>query len=117
MNEALLENLRQLERDLAPMTHNPAILERIKAFTDSLGTKTRQRQPVLNSSDVLLQAPITFTDALERGHDSQADAFAVLQGDVITTQSAYLMGERLTGERRFVILTPSASAARTLVCY
>ena len=107
MNAALLQALRDLEADLAPLTHNTAVLERIKAFAEIIGAKSHQRQPVLNLSGVLLQPPITLTDAFMRGYAAESDAFNVLQGDVITTQSAYFMGERLTGERRFVVLTPS----------
>lgn len=107
MNTLLLEQLKQLEADLAPLTHNPAILERVRAFATELGTKTGQRQAVLNLHGVLLQEPLMFEAALERGYPANADVFSVLQGDIISTQSAYFMGERLTGERRFMVLTPT----------
>jgi hypothetical protein len=55
----------------------------------------------------LLQTPITLEAAIEKRYSSASDAFQVLQGDVITTQSAYFMGERLTGDRRYLILTPT----------
>ena len=100
MNTLLLEQLKQLEADLAPLTHNPAILERVRAFTNELGSKTGQRQAVLNLHGVL-------QTALENGYPANADIFSVLQGDIISTQSAYFMGERLTGERRFMVLTPT----------
>lgn len=93
--------------DLAPLTHNSAILERVKRFAAELGVKTGQRQAALNLWGVLLQNPITLEAALEHGYSSEADAFGVLQGNLISTQSAFFMGERLTGDRRFIILSPT----------
>ncbi len=107
MNALLLEQLRILEADLAPLTHNSAILERVRHFAVGLGIKTGQRQAALNLWGVLLQNPITLEAALEHGYSSDADAFNVLQGDLISTQSAFFMGERLTGDRRFIILSPT----------
>jgi hypothetical protein len=107
LNAQLLEQLSSLETDLAPLTHNPEIIHRVQAFAAAIGAKTRQRQPVLNLPRVLLQAPMTYADAMKRGYSSESDQFSVLQGDVISTQSAFFMGRRLEGQRRFVALTPT----------
>jgi hypothetical protein len=107
LNTALRQSLSALEAELAPMTHNPAIIARVRQFAAEIGKKTSQRQAVLNLQGVLMQAPIHHTEALERGYSPDSDPFTVLQGDLISTQSAFLMGQRLSGERRFMVLTPT----------
>jgi hypothetical protein len=90
-------SLAQLEIALRSLSHDDLALKLIQAFAQSLG-KTKQRQAVFNAPAALIQMPITFDDALQEGIISaQADPFSLLQGDIISSDAAYLMGERLIG--------------------
>jgi hypothetical protein len=90
-------SLAQLEIDLRSLSHDDLALKLIQVFAQSLG-KTKQRQAVFNAPAALIRMPITFDDALRQGViSSQADPFSLLQGDIISSDAAYLMGERLTG--------------------
>jgi hypothetical protein len=56
---------------------------------------------VFNAPGALLVRPaITFAAAQERGlFPANGDSFTLLQGDLIRTDAAYLLGERLVGMR------------------
>jgi hypothetical protein len=107
LKQALQQLLHELEQDLAKLVHKPELLERIRTFSHTIGNRTAERQPILNLPGVLWQNPILLETALTKGYAATADAFNVLQGDVIATQSAYFMGERQTGNRYFIVLTPT----------
>ncbi|MEM8642719.1 MAG: hypothetical protein AAGG51_28455 [Cyanobacteria bacterium P01_G01_bin.54] len=89
--------LAALEAQLQHLSHSDDARSLIQQFAESLG-KTKQRQRVFNQKGALLQAPIEYDDALQSGVISpQEDRFQLLQGDIVSTDAAYLLGDRLTG--------------------
>jgi hypothetical protein len=73
--------------------------------------KTKQRQQIFNAPGALVRSPLDYDDAVASGDiDATEDRFTLLQGDIVSTDAAYLLGERLTG-MKFVV----ASATCDLV--
>lgn len=90
-------NLAELEAQLQTLSHDDQALKIIQVFAANLG-KTKQRQRVFNARGTLVRQPIVYQDVLAQGLvESDEDPFILLQGDIIATDAAYLMGERLTG--------------------
>ena len=87
---------------LRNLSHNTDALQAVQEFAAAF-KKTKQRQEVFNTAGALVQPPILYLEALERGRImAEEDAFGLLQGDIISTEAAYFMGERLV-ERRFIV--------------
>ena len=103
MNVSLFE----LEQQLKTLSHDQEALEIIRRFSEQLG-KTAKRQEVFNAPGALVRDPILYPDVLARGlfpPEPEEDAFTLLQGDVVITESGYLLGERIEGRAKFVIVT------------
>jgi hypothetical protein len=117
------KTLANLQDNLRELSHNQEAMSVIRSFAESLG-KTKHRQRVLNKKGALVQIPIEYQDALNRGViSSEEDEFSLLQGDIISTEAAYLMGERLTGhQNKFAIasstcdLVPGRRHYAALLC-
>jgi len=99
-----LKALADLEYDLRDLSHSSEAINIIRNFAENLG-KTKHRQRILNKKGALVRSPINYQDALNQGIiDAEEDEFSLLQGDIISTEAAYLMGERLTGsQNKFAI--------------
>lgn len=94
--------LADLEMRLRDLSHNTDALQVIQEFAATF-KKTKQRQEMFNTSGALVQPPILYLEALERGRTTdKEDVFGLLQGDIVSTEAAYFMGERLV-ERRFLV--------------
>ena len=96
-----MPSLSDLEMRLRGLSHNSDALQIIQEFAAAF-KKTKQRQEVFNTSGALVRLPISYSESLERGLVAAEDAFALLQGDIVSTEAAYFMGERLV-ERRFLV--------------
>lgn len=89
--------LAELEVNLQSLSHDTQAIEIIKNFAKSLG-KTSHRLNVFNAEGALVRKPIVYQDVLERGLiDANEDPFTFIQGDIISTDAAYFLGERITG--------------------
>jgi hypothetical protein len=89
-----------LEQRLAPLSHGS---EAITILQESLRQLARgERQAFLNQH--LLRAPIRYED-VHVGFNPPIDHFNVLQGDIIRTEAAYLLGARQVGDQSYVIGT------------
>lgn len=93
----MLNSLADLETQLRSFSHDSKALEIIKDFAKQLG-KTKDRQIVFNTPGALIRKPIFYQDVLQKGLiRSDEDPFTFLQGDLVSTDAAYFLGERLTG--------------------
>jgi hypothetical protein len=98
------ESLAALEERLSSLSHEIEALDLIQAFAQSLG-KTKARQQIFNTAGALVRAPILYQDVLQRQMISpEDDVFSLLQGDIVSTEAAYFLGERVVGTR-FAIAT------------
>ena len=95
--------LKELAEQLLLLSKSDAQIEAIKTFSESL-SKTARRIAVFNVPGALLRTPILPEEAQALGFDGPDDRFALLQGDVVSTESAYYLGERVTGSPKYVVL-------------
>jgi hypothetical protein len=97
-----LDNLAELEFALKDLSHDDRAVQLIRSFAENLG-KTKYRQQVFNTTGALVRSPLEYDAALAQGIiDVNEDHFQLLQGDVIVTESGYLLGERLNS-MKFVV--------------
>lgn len=98
------EDLANLEARLSRLSHHSEALQILQDFSKKLG-KTKHRQIFFSQEGVLVRKTIIYQDLLEKGLiDPDEDPFSLLQGDIVSTDTAYLLGERLAN-RKFVIAT------------
>ena len=85
-------NLQSLENQLRELSHDDRVLTIIQDFADRLG-KTKDRQKVFGAEGALVRQPIEYRDMLARGliRDDE-DAFALLQGDIVSSDAGYFLG-------------------------
>lgn len=90
--------LEPLEQALSLLSHGDEALERVRSFAGGLSRKER----ALAFSDLVVP-PIYHEAALERGVVGlEEDPFALLQGDIVLTDGAYLLGERQQDQMHLV---------------
>jgi hypothetical protein len=95
---SLPNSLVELETKLRDLSHDESAYELVRQFAGNLG-KTSQRQIVFGKEGALLRTPILHSDAVARGIVPQeAEPFFMLQGDIVGTDTAYFMGERILGQ-------------------
>jgi hypothetical protein len=99
VTESILKNLVDLEAHLRTLSHDSQAIEIIQRFADNLG-KTKDRQKIFGSEGALIRTPIDYYEMLEKGAiENDEDPFTLLQGDIISTDAAYFLGERITGTK------------------
>ncbi len=76
--------------DEAALVIGSAVTERFK--------KTAQRQIAFAHPNIIRVEPISYSDAVASGViNADEDQFTTLQGDIESTEAAYLMGGRIVG--------------------
>ncbi|MGA7953041.1 MAG: hypothetical protein WCA07_05910 [Gloeobacterales cyanobacterium] len=97
------DSLLGLEEQLRTLSNSDEAMRLVQEFAASLG-KTKARQTVFNALGALVRHPISYREVLAKGLiDSQEDAFSLLQGDVVSTDAAFFLGERLVGLKYVVV--------------
>lgn len=97
MVDQKMESLAELEFKLRDLSHDDQALKIIRDFATSL-KKTSHRQAMFNAKGALVRDAIAYADALAKAAiDPSDDPFVLLQGDLVSTDAAYLIGERLVG--------------------
>ncbi|AFZ38025.1 hypothetical protein Sta7437_4566 (plasmid) [Stanieria cyanosphaera PCC 7437] len=91
------ESLKELEISLQNLSHDLQSLTIIQSFAQKIG-KTKARQKLFNTNGALVRPPIEYQVFIDKGLISpEEDPFILLQGDIISSDAAYFMGERITG--------------------
>jgi hypothetical protein len=94
-----------LESRLASLSHTDEAVRVVESAVTGRFKKTSQRQVAFAFPGGVCVEPIAYDVALAAGKIGPGEnCFAVLQGDVVSTEAAYFMGERLTGGPLFAIL-------------
>ena len=101
-----IRTLRELEERLSSLSHSDVALTAIKEFAAGM-KDSRERIAVLNASGAIVRSPILSEETKALGFNHPDDDFTFLQGDVISTESAYFLGERVTGAPKYVVLSSS----------
>ena len=95
-------DLMSLEAALRDLSHDDSAVRLVRDFASQLG-KTKQRQLTFNAPGAIVREPLDYDLAVATGAITPTeDRFSFLQGDIISSDTAYLLGERLTG-MNFVI--------------
>jgi len=91
--------LARLEQELAPLSHGTEALRLLRDFLKNLG-KVAARQRFL--ADHILCRPVTHENVRDR---MDVEQFYLLQGDVIRSDAAYVLGSRQVGNPSYVMAT------------
>jgi hypothetical protein len=102
----LLPTLKDLEARLERLSHSEAALTEIRQFSESLKS-TSDRLGIFNGDRAIVRSPILADETRRLGFDLPEDDFRLLQGDVVATESAYFLGERVIGYPKYVVLGSS----------
>ena len=95
--------LAELERKLRELSHSDEAIREVQRFSGSLAG-TKERLATWNAAQAIVRKPIESGQAVALGFNDADDAFALLQGDVARTESAYFLGERVTGRPKYAVL-------------
>jgi hypothetical protein len=106
-NVPSIRTLSELEEKLSSLSHSDAALNAIKDFAAGM-RDSRERLGVFNASGAIVRSPILSEDTKALGFNEPDDDFGFLQGDVISTESAYFLGERVTNSPKYVVLSSPA---------
>ena len=99
-------DLQDLEAQLAPLSHSAEAIELIRTACKLLAN-TRERITLWNARDSIIREPIQPEYVKELGFNHPEDVFILLQGDIVRTDSAYFLGERITGHAKYAVLNSS----------
>jgi hypothetical protein len=100
------QRLADLEQKLRSLSHNEEAIQEVQRFS-SLLAGTKERLAIWNTKNAILRRPIETGEVAALGFNTPDDAFTMLQGDVIRTEAAYFLGERVTGRPKYAILNSS----------
>jgi hypothetical protein len=98
--------LKELERMLSSLSHSEDALNAIKNFSAGL-KNSAERIDVFNAARALVRLPISSNDTQALGFDGPDDDFRLLQGDIVSTEAAYCLGERVTNSPKYIVLSSS----------
>ena len=94
-----------LERRLAALSHTDEAARVIESAVTERFKKTAQRQIAFAQPNTICVEPISYSDAVASGAiNADEDQFTTLQGDIVSTEAAYLMGGRIVGSPMFAVL-------------
>lgn len=103
--DAYQEFFAGLEQQLAALSHTDEAALAIETAVTQRFKKTAQRQLAFAQPNVICVEPIFHSDALASGAiQADEDPFTLLQGDILSTEAAYLMGQRIVGNPMFAVL-------------
>lgn len=98
--------LKELEFNLSGLSHSEDGLQVVQKFCDSLQS-TAERMRAFNVANAIVRPPIEPGHAASLGFDTPDDRFILLQGDIIRTEAAFFMGQRISGRAKFAVLNSS----------
>src|ERR1035438_10441216 len=98
--------LEELEQKLSTLSHSEAAMHEIQSFCGA--KKSAQLASIWNANGALVRAPIESEVAASSfGFNEPDDSFVLLQGDIISCESAYFVGERITGKPKYAVMNSS----------
>lgn len=100
------ERLNHLEEKLKSLSHSDEAIRAVESFS-SLLTGTKERLAIWNGDNAIVRRPVEAGEVAALGFDNPDDRFALLQGDIVRTDAAFFMGERVTGLPKYAILNSS----------
>ena len=98
--------LADLQVRLESLSHTESAIGELQAFSKALKS-TSGRLAVFNADRGLIRQPIRTEETQALGFVEQDDFFALLQGDVVGTEAAFYLGERVCGRPKYIVLSSS----------
>ena len=98
--------LAELETRLSTLSHTEAALAEVQRFCSTF-KNTKERLALWNATNAIVRAPIKPEETASQGFNKEEDNFVLLQGDIVTTESAFSFGLRITGQPKFAVLNSS----------
>ena len=98
--------LAELESSLSSLSHSEDAIHAVQEFCKKLDG-TQARIALWNAINASVQPPIEPGTVTALGFNTPDDAFVLLQGDVVRTESAFFLGERITGHPKYAVLNSS----------
>jgi hypothetical protein len=92
-----------LEGFLAGTSHDTAALTQVQEALLAHSKKTNGRVDFLNAPGVLLRPKVTFEEAVEHGVATGLERFSLLQGDIISTDSAFTLDKRIDSGAKYIV--------------
>lgn len=103
--DAYQEFFAGLEQQLANLSHTDEAALAIETAVTQRFKKTAQRQFAFAQPNLICVNPVFHSDAVSSGAiTADEDPFTLLQGDIVSTEAAYLMGVRIVGSPIFAVL-------------
>jgi hypothetical protein len=110
------ERLAELERKLRLLSHSDQAIQEVQAFSNTLAGTT-ERLAIWNANGAIVRRPIENEEVAALGFNTPDDTFTMLQGDLIRTEAAYLLGERVTGRPKYAVLNSSCDLVPARTSY
>lgn len=90
---------------MAALSHTDEAARVIESAVAERFKKTAQRQLAFAQPGAICIEPLVHADAFAAGAiAADDDEFALLQGDIVSTEAAYFLGERIVGSPMFAVL-------------
>jgi hypothetical protein len=99
-------SLKELEQMLSSLSHSEDALNAVKNFSAGL-KNSAERINVFNAAQAFVRLPISSGETQALGFDGPDDDFRLLQGDIVSTESGYCLGERITNSPKYIVLSSS----------
>lgn len=101
-DDAPPKSLSELEAELRQHSHDDTAMAIVEGFSRSLHKQTRGE-----TFEALLRPPILLSDVEHLGFTDSDYKFSILQGDIIRTEAAYFLGNRISGAPKYMVLNSS----------
>lgn len=98
--------LEELERKLSSLSHSEEAVREIAIFCVRFKSSA-ELIAVWNVDNALVPPAIESETAAALGFNTPDDSFVLLQGDLVSTESAYYFGERVIGRPKYTVLNSS----------
>ena len=101
-----MNSLADLQVALSNLSHNEDAIGHVQKFCSGL-KGTERRIALFNSENAIVRRPIEQHVVAGLGFNTPDDEFVLLQGDLVTTESAYFLGKRVVGRPKYAVLNSS----------
>lgn len=107
----IADKIAKLSDELREESHSTKAINILKSFAEQQ-KNTAGVNEILGQFENVLQPPVEFEVMLANGRCLESDTFDFLQGDIIRTESAYYIGERVVNSPTFIIGTSACDLVK-----
>jgi hypothetical protein len=101
-----MTTLSDLEQRLRGLSHSEEAISEVQKFCAGL-SGTKSRMEMFSQENAVVRRPIEHSVTARLGFDNNDDEFVLLQGDIVKTDAAYFLGERVVGSPKYAVLNSS----------